>query len=125
MTGRIVVLEPPAFQQWLAAQAASGTLAQEGEALFRTLGCSGCHGNSATVRVPRLEGLYGRPVPLQDGTVTVADERYIRDSVLRPRAEVAAGYAPVMPSFAGKVTEDELVRIVAYVKSLAGKEAPP
>jgi cytochrome c oxidase subunit 2 len=58
-------------------------------------------------------------VPLQDGTVVVADDRYIRDSILMPASQVAAGYAPVMPSFAGRVSEDELIRLVAYIKSLS------
>lgn len=122
MTGRIVVMEPAAFQEWLERQGAGETLAQEGKRLFSELGCSGCHGNSTTVRAPRLEGLYGRPVPLQDGTVTTADDRYIRNSILQPRSQIAAGYEPVMPSFAGKISEGELIRIVAYIKSLAAPE---
>jgi cytochrome c oxidase subunit 2 len=125
MTGRIVVLEAPRFQEWLAQQGASDTLAADGERLFREHGCSGCHGAGGTVRAPPLEGLYGKPVPLQDGTMAVADDRYIRDSILRPRSQVAAGYAPVMPPFEGRLSEDELLRIVAYIKSLADKPSPP
>lgn len=121
MTGRVVVMTPQDFTTWLGRSATDGTLAARGEAVFRNLGCSGCHGNSATVRAPALEGLYGRPVPLQGG-VTVADERYIRDSILRPRSEVVAGFAPVMPSFAGKISEDDLIAVVAYIKSLAQEE---
>ena len=74
------------------------------------------------MRAPPLAGLYGKPVPLQDGTVATADERYIRDSILLPRAQIAAGYEPVMPSFAGKIGEDDLIRLVAYIKSLAEDE---
>lgn len=125
MTGRVVVLTPEDFERWLTRQNVDGTLATQGEAVFRNLGCSGCHGNSATVRAPALEGLYGRPVPLQSGTVVTADERYIRDSILQPRSEVAAGFEPVMPSFAGKISEDDLIAVVAYIKSLADKERPP
>jgi cytochrome c oxidase subunit II len=125
MTGRVVVLEPAAYEAWLARNAAAGTLASEGAALFRQLGCSGCHGIGGSVRAPPLEGLYGRPVPLQDGTVTVADERYIRDSILLPRSQVAAGYAPVMPSFAGRVSEEDLIRLVAYIESLADRQRLP
>ena len=97
----------------------SGTLASEGAALFRELGCSGCHMGPSTVRAPLLEGLYGKPVPLQDGSIVIADERYIRDSILLPNSQIVAGYAPEMPSFAGQVTEDDLIRLVAYIKSLA------
>ncbi len=81
----------------------TGTLAAEGAELFRELGCSGCHGNGSAVRAPPLEGLYGKPVPLQDGTFAVADEAYLRNSILLPRSQVVAGYEPVMPSFAGRV----------------------
>ena len=119
MIGRIVVMEPHDFETWLSHQQAPGTLAREGADLFRQLGCSGCHVGQGTVRAPALDGLFGKPVPLQDGTVVVADERYIRDSILMPASQVAAGYAPVMPSFAGRVSEDELIRLVAYIKSLS------
>jgi len=125
MLGRIVVLGESEYETWLARQDVTGTLAAEGAKLFRQLGCSGCHSPQSTVRAPPLEGLYGKPVPLSDGTMVVADERYIRDSIVRPRAEVTAGYAPVMPSFAGRVSEDELVRLVAYLKSLAGSGSAP
>jgi cytochrome c oxidase subunit 2 len=119
MIGRIVVMEPHDFETWLSHQQAPGTLAREGADLFRQLGCSGCHVGQGTVRAPALDGLFGKPVPLQDGTVVVADDRYIRDSILMPASQVAAGYAPVMPSFAGRLSEDELIRLVAYIKSLS------
>jgi cytochrome c oxidase subunit 2 len=125
MTGRIVVLESAAFEQWLARQDVTGTLAAEGAKLFRELGCSGCHGTGSAVRAPPLEGVYGKPVPLQDGTFAVADEAYLRDSILLPRSQVVAGYEPVMPSFAGRVGEDELIRLVAYIKSLADQGPAP
>jgi cytochrome c oxidase subunit II len=125
MTGRIVVLEPAEYEGWLARQDVSGTLADEGGNLFRELGCSGCHMAGSTVRAPPLEGLYGKPVPLQDGTVTLADERYIRDSILLPRSQITAGYQPLMPSFAGKINEEDLIRLVAYIKSLADQTGAP
>ncbi len=125
MAGRIVVMDETDFESWLSRQDVTGTLASEGAALFRELGCSGCHIGRGTVRAPPLEGLYGKPVPLQDGSIVIADEKYIRDSILLPRSQVAAGYAPLMPSFAGRVSEDELVRLVAYIKSLADQPRPP
>ena len=126
MTGRIIVMEPADYSSWLSQQDVTGTLASEGAQLFRQLGCSGCHIGQGTVRAPPLKGLYGRNVPLQDGTFTVADDRYLRDSILLPNSQVVAGYAPLMPSFAGRVTEDELIRLVAYIKSLAdGPGASP
>jgi cytochrome c oxidase subunit 2 len=119
MTGRIVVMEQAAFEQWLTRQDVTGTLAAEGGRLFRQLGCGGCHDTGASVRAPTLEGLYGKPVPLSDGTIEIADERFIRDSILKPRGKIAAGFEPVMPSYEGKISEDELVQITAYIKSLA------
>lgn len=125
MTGRIVVLSQPAFDQWLSRQDTDGTLAAQGEKLFRQFGCSGCHGAGATVRAPLLDGLYGKAVPLADGTIETADERYLRDSILQPRSQVAAGYEPVMPSFAGRISEGELIAIVAYIKSLGATRQTP
>jgi cytochrome c oxidase subunit II len=120
MTGRIVVMEQPQFEQWLTRQDVNGTLAFQGAALYRQLGCGGCHGNGSTVRAPPLEGLYGKRVSLSDGTTDIVDERYIRNSILKPRAQIAAGYEPVMPSYEGKISEDELIKITAYLKSLGG-----
>jgi cytochrome c oxidase subunit 2 len=124
MTGRIVVMAPTDFQQWLTEQDVSGTMAAEGARLFRQFGCGGCHGAGASVRAPALEGLYGKAVPLSDGTMEIADDRYIRDSIIKPRTRIAAGYQPLMPSYEGKITEDELIQIVAYIKSLAADARP-
>jgi cytochrome c oxidase subunit 2 len=118
MGGRVVVMSAPDFEAWLAKRRPEPALVAEGAALFRSLGCSGCHGAAATVHAPSLDGLYGRPVPLQDGRVVTADERYIRDSILLPPTEVAAGYPTIMPSFAGRIGDDDLERLVAYIKSL-------
>jgi cytochrome c oxidase subunit 2 len=125
MGGDIVVMTPADFEQWLAGHRTGPDMATRGEALFREYGCSGCHGQNAVVHAPNLAGLFGKPVPLADGTVTVADERYIRDSILLPLKEVAAGYEPIMPSFAGKIDDDDILDLTAYVKSLAGSEGRP
>jgi cytochrome c oxidase subunit 2 len=77
------------------------------------------------VHAPNLAGLYGRPVPLADGTTVIADERYVRDSILLPAREVAAGYAPIMPSFAGQISEDDILDLIAYIKSLADTRERP
>jgi len=122
MGGRIVVMEPAEYARWLESGAGSASMAQRGEALFRELGCSGCHGADAAVHAPRLEGLYGRPVPLSNGRFAIADERYLRDSILDPAAQVAAGYQPIMPSFAGMVSEEQILDLIAYIESLADRE---
>ncbi|MGH8713194.1 MAG: cytochrome c oxidase subunit II [Casimicrobiaceae bacterium] len=123
MIGHVVVMAPAAFAQWLAGGSGSSTMAARGAALFRQYGCSGCHGASASVHAPKLEGLFGRPVQLADGSAVIADERYIHDSVMLPRKEITAGYAPIMPSFRDQIGEDELLDIIEYVKSL--RQAPP
>ncbi len=119
MVGQVIVMEGPAFQQWLRQNGTANTLVAAGQTLFIRYGCSGCHGGQGTVRAPSLNGLYGSPVPLSDGSTVVADDRYIRDSILMPQSQVVASYAPVMPSFAGVIGEDDLIRIIAYIKSLA------
>jgi len=123
MGGWVTVLPPQEFAKWLAAQGESESLARGGEKLFRALGCSGCHGPSSKVRAPDLAGVYGRPVALADKRTVLADERYLRDSILQPAREVAAGYEPVMSSFDGLVDEAELQMLVAYLKSLSGERA--
>jgi cytochrome c oxidase subunit 2 len=122
MGGRIVVMEPAEYARWLNAGEVSLSMAQRGEALFRQLGCSGCHGANAAVHAPKLEGLFGKPVPLASGGVTIADERYIRDSILDPAKEVAAGYAPIMPSFAGQVSDEQILDLIAYIESVSAQE---
>ena len=119
MKGEVVVMEPAAFALWLRDQGVRESLAQEGEALFREHGCGGCHGENSTVHAPSLVGIYGGIVHLQDGSAVRADERYLRDCILLPRTFTVAGYPPVMPDFSGQLGEDDLVKLIAYIKSLA------
>src|SRR5438874_316405 len=90
MIGRVVVMEPNEYEKWLTVGDVGDPVVVAGRRLFTQLGCSGCHENSTTIRAPRLEGIFGKPVPLASGEVVVADERYIRDSVLMPQAQIAA-----------------------------------
>jgi cytochrome c oxidase subunit 2 len=125
MLGEVTVLEPVQFQRWLDGHRVAGDTASRGEALFRELGCSGCHGANASVHAPDLSGVYGKPVPLSDGSTVVADDRYLHDSILLPRKEVAAGYEPIMPSFAGQIDENEVFELIAYIRSLASTAPRP
>jgi cytochrome c oxidase subunit 2 len=118
MGGSITVMTPSDYETWLRQSGTDQTLVAAGEALFRQYGCSGCHGESATVHAPPLAGLYGRPVPLSDGSVIIADDRYIRDSILLPQSQIAAGYPKIMPSFKNLLSEQDLLEITAYIKSL-------
>jgi cytochrome c oxidase subunit 2 len=123
MIGSVVVMDLSDYQQWLeSGSAQEESMVVAGERLFRSLGCSGCHGVNATVRAPLLDGVYGHPVALEGGTFVQADERYIRDSILLPQSQVVAGYKPVMPTFQGHISEDELLKILAYIKALGKNE---
>ncbi|MBN8874369.1 MAG: cytochrome c oxidase subunit II [Rhodospirillales bacterium] len=119
MIGQVVVQTQSDFANWLAQNGTSGTLAQQGAPLFIRYGCSGCHSGNGTVRAPSLAGLYGSPVPLSDGSVTTADDRYLRDAILQPKRQVVAGFDPVMPSFAGVIPEEDLIRLIAFIQSLS------
>ena len=117
MTGEIFVMSRGDFARWLAAQPQADDLTSQGAKEFRMLGCSGCHGPSGRVRAPDLAGLYGHNVPLSDGSFAVADEAYLRDSILMPRKQVVAGYDPVMPSFEGRISEEQLIPLIAFLKA--------
>jgi cytochrome c oxidase subunit II len=118
MVGRVVVLEPEVFKEWLNSGGETVGVARQGENLFRAFGCSGCHSVNASVRSPLLNGIFGKPVTLQDGRIVTADESYLRDCMLVPRSQVVAGFDPLMPSFQGRLSEDELFQLVTYIKSL-------
>jgi cytochrome c oxidase subunit II len=122
MTGRVVVLEEHEYQRWLSGGISQGSLAAGGHRLFLSLGCAGCHTGGPDARCPRLEGLFGTPVTLQDGSTIVADEAYVRESILDPRAKLVSGFQPLMPAFRGRLSEEDLVLLVAYVKSLGAAE---
>jgi cytochrome c oxidase subunit 2 len=124
MEGLVYVMPAEEYQQWLARERPRTSLAQAGERLYRALGCSGCHDGQTSVHAPPLEGLYGALVPLSDGTTVTADDKYLRESILHPASRVIAGYQPVMPTYQGQLREEELMQLIAYIKSLA-KAAPP
>jgi len=121
MIGDVVALEPAAYQQWLAGPT-EGSLAASGEKLFQQLACNTCHRADSQARGPNLAGLFGRPVKLQDGRTVIADENYIRESILNPGAKIVAGYQNIMPTFQGQVSEEGLLQLVAYIKSLEPQE---
>lgn len=118
MIGRIVVMPPADYQSWLSGGETGVSAAQAGARLFQSRGCVTCHLPNDSARGPSLAGLLGQPVRLQDGRSVVADENYIRESILNPRAKLVAGYEPVMPTFKGQISEEGILQIIAYLKSL-------
>ncbi|WP_166254583.1 cytochrome c oxidase subunit II [Marinobacter salicampi] len=118
MRGKLVVLSQADYQGWLGRQGKGPSPEVAGQDLFRSYGCSGCHQGDASVRAPTLDGVFGRTRPLASGEMIEADEAYLRNSILQPQKHVVAGYEPVMPSYKGQISEDEIFQIIAYIKSL-------
>jgi len=119
MRGEVIVMEPTEYEQWLSGGIRGGTMAQSGAKLYDQLACITCHG---TGKGPPLTGIYGKPVKLSDGKTVVADDAYLRESVLYPSAKIVEGYRPIMPTFKGQVTEEQLLQLIAYIKSLSPPE---
>ncbi len=122
MVGRLVLMTPEDYSRWSASQPRAEDLAKEGELLFSSFGCSGCHAQTSSVHAPNLRGVYSHPVQLSDGRVVTADEAYLRDSILLPDKDVVAGYEPIMPSFRGIASEAQIIELIAFIKSLSAEE---
>jgi cytochrome c oxidase subunit 2 len=123
MIGSIVVMEPAQYEAWMSGGPA-GPLSATGEKIFAELGCSTCHRSDAQGRGPNLQGVFGKPVLLEDGRTVVADENYVRECILDPGAKRVKGFQPIMPTFQGLVSEEQVNALVAYVKSLSTTKAP-
>jgi cytochrome c oxidase subunit 2 len=125
MIGWVTVMEPTDFDDWLAGNANQQSPVAAGQQAFQQkLGCASCHGdNGQGGRGPSLINLVGSKVPLDNGQTVVADDAYIRESILFPRAKIVAGYQPIMPTFQGQITEEELLQLISYIKSLSPKTA--
>jgi len=130
MIGSVVAMEPADFQDWLtgraatAAAAGTGTesMAELGKEVFETQGCISCHRPAVSGipgNGPNLEGVFGRRIRFTDGSSLVADQGYLRESIMNPTARIVAGYKPLMPTFQGRIGEEEILQLIAYIKSLA------
>lgn len=122
MIGEVVVMEPEEYQQWLAGGPSGGSMVSRGEKLFSELACVTCHMGGGLQRGPSLANIAGKPVQLTGGATIIADDNYIRESILNPSAKVVAGYQPVMPAFQGLVNEEGLMALLTYVKSLTPQQ---
>jgi cytochrome c oxidase subunit 2 len=118
MIGEVTVLAPEDYQRWTQESTSGMSLAQNGERLFASMGCNACHSGSATARGPNLAGVYGSKLQLSNGTQALANDAYLRDAILNPSQHVTAGYAPIMPTYQGQVSEDGLIDLVEYIKGL-------
>lgn len=115
MVGRVVVMNAADYQRWLEGHAVGQPPAASGSQIFNTFGCAVCHGQ----RAPTMAGLYMSQVKLDDGRTVLADEDYVRESIIFPQAKIVAGYQPIMPSYRGQLTEDQLQDLIEFIKSQA------
>jgi cytochrome c oxidase subunit 2 len=124
MGGWVTVLEPVQYQNWLSGGATGESLASAGEKLFQQMACNTCHLDRPGGRGPILSGVFGNPVTLQSGQTVTADETYIRESVLTPNAKIVAGFPSPsnMPTYQGQISEEALLQIIAYIKSLGAEQ---
>ncbi len=120
MVGDIVVMEPAQYQAWMNG-GSTGPLSATGEKIFAELGCSTCHRTDMQGRGPNLQGVFGKPVQLEDGRTVTADENYVRECILNPGAKRVKGFQPIMPTFQGLVSEEQVNALVAYIKSISAK----
>jgi cytochrome c oxidase subunit 2 len=125
MGGWVTVMEPMDYAAWLSGSSdATTNPVVAGEKLFVEKACATCHVSDGSGRAPSLNGVYGAKVLLADGSTVTADDAYIRESILNPQAKIVAGYQPLMPSFQGQLTEEQLIDLTAYIKSLQSQPVP-
>ena len=118
MIGEVTVLTPEDYEKWLKQSTSGMSLAQNGERLFASMGCISCHSGNAAARGPNLAGVYGSRLTLADGSQVLVNDAFLRDSILNPSEHVTAGFAPIMPTYQGQVSEDGLISLVEYIKNL-------
>jgi cytochrome c oxidase subunit II len=121
MIGWVHVMEPQDYEQWLSGAPPGETAEETGRKLFESLRCDTCHkeaNDSPGARGPALAGLLGRRIELKDGNSIVANEDYVRESILKPLAKVVKGFDPIMPTYEGQIGEEQILQIIAYLKTL-------
>jgi cytochrome c oxidase subunit 2 len=116
-------MEPEAYQAWLTSGGLTGSMAARGEQLFQQLACKTCHLSDGKGRGPSLVGVFGSPVTLANGETVVADDTYLRESILTPQRKLVNGYQPLMPTFQGLLNEEGLASLIEYVKSIGANAA--
>ena len=122
MIGKVVVMEAADYERWLSGTPANETMEQAGERLFNQNNCNTCHHQRADARGPVLDDVFGKPVKLESGATVTADEAYVRESILNPAAKVVQGYRPVMPTYQGQISEEGVMQLLAYIKSLSKEQ---
>jgi cytochrome c oxidase subunit 2 len=121
MVGKVVVMEPTEYEAWLKGTVSGGSLSARGEQLFGDLACNTCHLTDGSGRGPSLANKFGSSERLASGGTVPVDEAYVRESILMPQAKLVNGYQPLMPTFQGLVSEENVMALVEYVKSLGAQ----
>ena len=124
MIGWVTAMDPSDYQAWLSGGSSGGSMADNGAKLFQDLACASCHLENGKGRGPSLVGAFGRDEKLSTGQTVLIDDAYIRESILNPQAKIVAGFQPLMPTFKGLVTEEQILQLIAYIKSIGGPAAP-
>lgn len=128
MLGRVFVLSQADYQRWLesgighSSVQGQATRVEQGRRLYEQLGCIHCHDPGSAVRAPDLHGIYGKPVTLTEGNVVLVDDNYLHESIVNPSVKIVAGYTNLMPPFAAQTSEEDLLNLIAYIKSLSTSE---
>lgn len=123
MIGKVIVMEQPDYERWLAGVGSVAAMATTGEQIFTQYGCQTCHKSGSGQRGPALVGLFGSKVKLQNGETVIADQEYIRESIVNPSAKITGGYLPFMPTYKSQLTHEQLNQVVEYVKTLSSGSA--
>src|ERR1700726_1415132 len=118
MIGEVTVLSPEDYEKWTQGSTSGTSLAKNGERLFASMGCNACHSGSAAARGPNLAGVYGSKLQLASGSQVLVNDAYLRDAILNPSQHITAGYAPIMPTYQGQISEDGLIDLVEYIKAM-------
>lgn len=118
MIGEVYAMTPDNYKKWLDSSTSGSSLAQNGERLFASLSCSACHNSRPDARGPNLVGVFGSKLTLTDGETITVDDAYLRQAILNPSQHVTQGYAPIMPTYQGQISEEGVIDLVQYIKSL-------
>jgi cytochrome c oxidase subunit 2 len=125
MGGWVTVMDDSDYAAWLSGSSGANVdPVVAGEKLFADKACTTCHLGDGKGRAPSLNGVYQAKVLLADGSTVTADDSYIRESILAPAAKIVAGYQPLMPTFQGQLSEEDISSLTAYIKSLKSQPVP-
>jgi cytochrome c oxidase subunit 2 len=122
MIGWVYVMSPTDYAAWLAGGEKTESMAQQGAQLFSQFGCESCHTSESGAHGPSLMGIYGKPQRAPNGETHVVDETSIRHSILAPSSVRQANYQSIMPTYQGQIDEEQMLQLIAYVKSLGSEE---